>query len=113
MRKFLVLLVASVIILASGMAYAGAIKAGSKDVTTPGTAVALLSTRTFAKNIIVKADLDNTGDIWIGDEDVLASTGVGVALDAGDVWVGDEHYLNRVFIDATVGGEGVGFTYKR
>ena len=114
MRKWLVILLAvSAIILASGMVYAGEMCSGTKNVTTPGTAVALESTRIYGRSIIVKADLANSGNIYIGDEDVLASAFTGVALDAGEVWIMDAQYMNQIYIDATVGTEGVSFTYRK
>lgn len=114
MKKLLIGLLAVGLVFGSfGTAQAGQILAGSKDVSSAGTPVALLSTRTFGRDIIVKADAANTGYIWIGDVNVLASTGVGIELDAGEVWIGNQFNLNQIYIDATVGGEGVGFTYRR
>ncbi len=113
MRKLFVLLMVSMIVMVSSLVYAGEMVSGTKNVTTPGEAVALESSRIYGKSIIVKADLANTGDIYIGDEDVLASAFTGVALDAGEVWVMDAQYMNAIHIDATVGSEGVSFTYRK
>jgi len=85
---------------------------GRKVVTTAGTAVALGST-TAIKKIYVQAETDNTGVIVIGASTVVASlsTRRGIALNAGDSIEIDIDDLADLFIDSTVNGDGVTFTY--
>jgi len=85
---------------------------GRKVVTTAGTAVALATT-TAVKRIYIQAETDNTGYIVVGASTVVASlaTRRGVALDAGDSIALEIDDLADVYIDSTVNGDGVTFTY--
>lgn len=85
---------------------------GRKVVTTAGTAVAL-GTTTAIKKIYVQAETDNTGVIVIGNSTVVASlaTRRGIALNAGDTIEIDIYDLADLYIDSTVNGDGVTFTY--
>lgn len=88
---------------------------GNKTVTTAGTSVALKATSTAAKWIWVHAYSANTGKIAVGGSGVNASgtvgTGTGGALAAGESIMLPVFDLANVYIDATVNGEGVRFTY--
>ncbi len=83
-----------------------------KVVTTAGTAVALASTTT-AKYVIIVAETDNTGIIVVGGSTVVAaqSTRRGVPLAAGEIVAFAIDDLADVYIDSTVNGDGVTFTY--
>ena len=85
---------------------------GRKVVTTAGTAVALATT-TAIKRVYIQAETDNTGYIVVGASTVVASlsTRRGIALDAGDSLALEIDDLADVYIDSTVNGDGVSFTY--
>ena len=85
---------------------------GVKTVTTAGTDVALASSTTI-KKVVVQAQTDNTGLIAVGATgvDATESTGTGIILYAGDTFTIETDNLADVFIDATVSGEGVRFSY--
>lgn len=106
-------------ILAAGSAIIGrvghdktGIGHGVKTVTTAGTDVALAAS-TVAKVVIIQAQTDNTGVIAVGASgvDATVDTGTGIALYAGDSVTLEVDNLADVFIDSTVSGEGVRFTY--
>lgn len=85
---------------------------GVKTVTTAGTDVALAAS-TVAKWAVIQAQTDNTGVIAVGAAgvDAAVATGTGVLLAAGESVTLPVDNLADVFIDATVNGEGVRFTY--
>lgn len=79
---------------------------GSKAVATAGTAVAL-STATTIKSVVVKALYANTGTIYLGSSSVSSLNGV--ELQSGDSVGIDIDDLAKVYIDASVSGEGVSY----
>ncbi len=83
-----------------------------KVVASAGTAVALAASTT-AKLVIITAETDNTGVITVGGSTVVASlsTRRGTPLLAGDSVALEIDNLADVYIDATVTGDGVTFTY--
>lgn len=83
-----------------------------KFVTTPGTAVALAAT-TPCSWVQVTAETDNTGVIVVGRSTVVAALGTrrGTPLNAGDSVTLPCDDLANVYIDATVGTDGVTFLY--
>lgn len=85
---------------------------GVTTVTTAGTDVALAGS-TAAKWVTVQAQTDNTGWIAVGATgvDATEATGNGVLLDAGESITLLVDNLADVFIDSTVNGEGVRYTY--
>jgi len=85
---------------------------GSKAVTTAGTHEALAAS-TPCKRVILMARPENTGRIAVGGAgvDATPSTGTGDILFPGDSIDFQIDNLADVFIDATVSGEGVRFTY--
>lgn len=85
---------------------------GVKVVTTAGTDVALASS-VNAKWVIIQAQTDNTGVIAVGTSgvDATVATGTGVALAAGESVSMPANDLASIYIDATVSGEGVRYTY--
>lgn len=107
------------IILAAGTAVIGkvdhsstGIGHGVTTVTTAGTDVVLAGS-TAAKWVTVQAQTDNTGWIAVGATgvDATEATGTGVLLDAGESVTLPIDNLADVFIDSTVNGEGVRYTY--
>ena len=106
-------------ILAAGSAIIGrvghdktGIGHGVTTVTTAGTDV-VLAASTAAKVLIIQAQTDNTGAIAVGASgvDATVATGTGVLLYAGDSIVMEIDNLADLFVDATVSGEGVRYTY--
>lgn len=85
---------------------------GRKVVTTAGTAVTLASSTTCRKVDIV-AETDNTGYVVVGGSSVVASlsTRQGVPLGPGDTYTVYVTNLVNVYLDSTVSGDGVTFTY--
>lgn len=81
---------------------------GSKDVTTAGTRVTLASS-TPCKKVVVVAKSTNTGVIWIGGSTIATGRGEPlVAYQKTEIQITN---LASVYIDSTVNGEGVTFTY--
>lgn len=83
---------------------------GSQTVTTSGTRVQLSTTTSIAtKYVIITANEANTGRIWVGGVTVAAGRGRPlVALQSEKI---DIDSLSKIYIDSTVSGEGVTFTY--
>lgn len=84
---------------------------GAKNVTTAGTRVQLATDSTPCLDIIVQAKRGNTGRIYVGGSLVANDDSNGVYLNAGQSISLSVTNLNQVYIDATVNGEGVSFTY--
>lgn len=86
---------------------------GVKTVTTAGTDVALTTTHTPIKWIMIQAQTDNTGLIAIGASgvDATVATGTGLLLSAGQSITLPIDNLTHVYIDSTVSGDGVRYTY--
>jgi hypothetical protein len=85
-----------------------AVLSGQTTVTTAGTAV-VLGTQTINGAILIKADPNNTGDIYIGNDgnDDVSST-TGFILATGDVVVIDNiTYLGNLYVDAATNGDKV------
>jgi hypothetical protein len=63
--------------------------------------------------VVITALSGNTGVIVVGGSGVVASlsTRSGTPLLAGDTVILDVDDLAKVYIDSTVNGEGVSFTY--
>ncbi len=86
-----------------------AIGSGSKDVTTPGTQVAVAAS-TACRRVIVQAKITNTGYIYVGASDVSSANGISIS--AGNSVTLNVSNLNLIFIDADTGSEGVTFLYE-
>src|SRR4051812_6799350 len=86
---------------------------GRKIVTTAGTRVALVAAVTPAWSVDVTAETDNTGTITIGASTVVdsLSTRRGTPLSAGDTKTFEFVDLSQVYIDSSVNGDGVTFSY--
>jgi len=65
------------------------------------------------KKVDIQAQTDNTGLIAIGftGVDATEADGTGIILRAGDTYSLEINNLNLIYVDATVSGEGVRFTY--
>jgi len=85
---------------------------GVKTVSTAGTDEALAGS-TACKKVTVQAQTDNTGLIAIGTSgvDATEATGTGILLGAGDAYEFEIDNLADIYIDSTVNGEGVRYTY--
>ena len=85
---------------------------GVTTVSSAGTDVVLASS-TACKKVDIQAQTDNTGLIAVGftGVDATIATGTGVILYAGDTYSIEVNNLNLIYIDSTVSGEGVRFTY--
>lgn len=88
---------------------------GRQIVTTGGTAVALAATSIPVLEIDITAETDNTGIIVVGASTVVASlaTRRGTPLNAGDTFTIYNVDLKDVYLDTTVNGDGVTYTYVR
>jgi hypothetical protein len=86
---------------------------GVKTVTTAGADEALVSQITWAKWVTIQAQTDNTGIVAVGASgvDATVATGTGVALSAGAMITIPCDDLKDIYIDATVNGDGVRYTY--
>ena len=84
---------------------------GRKVVASAGTAEALGASTTI-KEVIVTAELSNTGVISVGGSGVVAaeSTREGTPLEPGESAVIEIDDLAKVYIDSTVNGDGVTYT---
>jgi len=86
---------------------------GLKTVTSAGTDEAIAGS-TAAKYVDVQAQTDNTGWIAVGGTgvDATVATGNGILLAPGDHtgWIKIDN-LADIFVDSTVSGDGVRFTY--
>jgi hypothetical protein len=81
---------------------------GSKNVTTAGSAVALASS-TACDWVTITAKLANTGVIYVGGASISATTGTPLySLDTVKIPVSN---LSAVYINSSVNGEGVTYTY--
>ena len=85
---------------------------GRKVVAVAATAEALAGATT-CQRVDITAETDNTGIIVVGGSTAVAllATRQGTPLNAGDSYSLEIDDLADVFIDATVSGDGVTFTY--
>ena len=87
---------------------------GRKVVTTAGTRVALVASPTPAKKVTVVGEWDNTKEIVVGGNTVVAAlaTRRGEPLGPGQSTQINVTDLADVYIDSLVNGEGVTFVYE-
>ena len=92
---------------------AGSIGDGRQVVTTAGTRVQLSTTSVRVKSVAVTAETDNTGVITVGGSTVVAAlaTRRGTPLAAGATISLDINDLAKVYLDTTVNGDGVTYSY--
>jgi virulence-associated protein VapD len=78
---------------------------GQGSVTAPGNPLELVSTvKTYL--VVIRANIANTGSIYIGGRGVSAMTGY--ILDAGEaIAIQIDNLAKSIWIDAGVAGEGV------
>ena len=84
---------------------------GRKVVAAAGTAV-VLGASTTIKEVLITAELNNTGVISVGGSGVIAAeaTREGTPLEAGESMRIVTSDLANVYIDSTVNGDGVTYT---
>jgi hypothetical protein len=84
-------------------------RSGQQTVSSAGTEVALGSTQVF-REVVVIANSDNTGDIYVGNDgtDHVSST-TGAILPPGGFMTFHEVDIADIYVDAEVSGEGVSF----
>ncbi len=89
------------------------VNSNRKVVAVAGTAERLASD-VEATEAIITAELDNTGLIAVGGSNVVAAlaTRIGSPLDAGDSVVIPCKNLKDIWLDSTVSGDGVTYTYS-
>lgn len=85
---------------------------GVTVVSSAGTDVVLASS-TACKKVDIQAQTDNTGLIAVGfiGVDATEATGTGIILNPGDIYSLEINNLNSIYIDSTVSGDGVRYTY--
>jgi hypothetical protein len=89
------------------------INCNRKTVTTPGTAERLTTTFTLCRKVIITAPSGNGGEVYVGCSQVSAVAGSQkglLLLPTGSVSI-DINDVSKIYIDATVAGEGVTYTY--
>ena len=84
------------------------IASGEMDVTTAGTALVLSATQA-CKKVDIQAKITNTGKIYIGGTSVDSDEGL--ELRRGDIYSLEIADLNDVYVDCSVSGEGVRYTW--
>jgi len=93
--------------LGGGATTPSTVRNGKTTVTTAGTRVALSGASVAVQGVVIQALASNTGIIYVGSSTVAAANGyelvggqaIGLAIDD----------LSKVYIDASVNGDGVSF----
>lgn len=87
-------------------------------VSSAGNAVQLSSSSIFTSSATIQADVDNSGNIYIGDSSVTSSNGI--ELKPGDVYefsgddirgIGEQIDLSDLYVDAATSNDSVRVTY--
>jgi hypothetical protein len=88
---------------------------GRKIVTTAGTREQLSSSSTSTLNVVIQAELDNTGVVVVGGITVVAAlaTRRGIGLEAGDSISLNVSDLSLIWLDSMVSGDGVTYFWTR
>jgi hypothetical protein len=92
-----------------GQSLPSSIGNGEKDVATSGSAVPLVATSTSCVDVLIQSKNDNTGNIYVGGGSVSSSNGV--CLYPSESIAINIDNLDEIYIDSSVSGEGVVFTY--
>ena len=89
------------------------ITGGADGVITDDADGQVLGGDVACKKIDIQAQTDNTGVIAVGftGVDATVATGTGILLNAGDVYSLEISNLNLIYIESSVSGEGVRYTY--
>jgi hypothetical protein len=82
-----------------------ALYTGKKTVAAAGTAEALGESQTLTVGVTIKAEADNTGTVYVGDEDVDSASGFQLAK--GESIFIPINDLAAVYLDVSVSGDGV------
>lgn len=87
--------------------------AGSKKTASAGTAVALASTATPCRRVVIKAFQENTDVVAVGDSTVKAALAsrVGITLNPGEAVELPIDDVSKIYLDSVVSTEGVGYVY--
>lgn len=91
----------------ASVAIPAAPKHGQTAVAVCGAEVALTTTSALISGVTVKALHGNTGWIYVGANPVTSTTGY--VLDAGEAVFIETDNLADVYVDCSVGGEGVSY----
>lgn len=93
------------------------VRSGQQAVASAGTAEALVASTTWARNVIFTAPAGNTGNVFLGDSTVDATSGLVVApggqvnlsdLLGGEAYVTD---LATVYVDAANNDDAISWIY--
>ncbi len=86
----------------------------AKTVASAGTAEAIVASPVRAASILIQADVDNTGNMYLGDSTVDDSNGIEVAPGQVIEWTGDQARgieqqidMSQIYVDADNDGEGI------
>ena len=82
---------------------------GSTTVTVAGTRVQLSTTSTPCKKVLITAKGANTGNMYVGGSTIASGRGKQL-VPLQDVEIEIDN-LNKIYIDASVGGEGCDYVY--
>jgi hypothetical protein len=93
----------------------------NKTVTTAGTRVPLATTTFMVNQLTISPLATNTGTIYFGDSSVSSTVGLHIKKTDPSVWLGssqidgrdDSIDLSKVYIDASVNGDGVSILYLK
>lgn len=88
------------------------ITSGVQTVTSSGTPVKLISASTECKRIDIVADSANSGIIYVGGANTLASTKTGIPLTPTGSFTFYIIDVSSVWIDSTSSSDKVSFTYQ-
>jgi hypothetical protein len=81
---------------------------GAKTVTTAGTQAAM-GGNIGARNLIIAANPDNAGNIYVGPSTVDSTTGL--KLPPGGILPCGNVNLSEIYLDADNSGEGISYYY--
>jgi len=93
----------------------GGLYSGRQVVAAAATAVQLQTDDERCENITITAESDNAGLISVGDSSVVAAEGTqqgAILTPLGSITV-KVGRLSKIYIDATVSGDGVSYAYER
>ena len=77
--------------------------------TTAGSAETLVASSTACKTVIIEGKEANTGKVFIGDSGVSSSDGIYIYATQQVILEIDD--LQKIYLDVSVNGEGVVYTY--
>lgn len=89
----------------------GTLAGGTTTITTSGTAV-VLKTNTTCSRVVITAQDTNTGTVYVGASDVLASSKNGIPLTPLSSITLDVSNTDLVYLDSTASGDKVSFIYQ-